>query len=217
MLSFWPILVLFIISSSQTLVKFIALIQSTCGLLTPPIAHKAVAMWPHLILQKPFTGRNQPKNFTGTLAYPHSLLCPIPSDSLFESTNNKHSLLCECVFCYGITDWFTNNDLTSKTSREKISATHEDLNFMILAQQQLSWNTHKMKWVASMNCERLLESTVEQTRGYSMNEAQQNQAFFARSGTTKPKATVRDDGYHKGGYQLSLSTQAFCLRHCAFT
>lgn len=39
--------------------------------------------------------------------------------------------------------------------------------------------------------------------------------FFEQAGLTKPKTPVRDNGYHKGGYQLSVLTQAFCFRLCA--
>ena len=57
--------------------------------------------------------------------------------------------------------------------------------------------------------------TTGSPEGCTMKEAQHSQAFFAWSGSTKPKSPVRDNRYHDGGYQFALLTQDFFFRLCA--
>lgn len=42
-----------------------------------------------------------------------------------------------------------------------------------------------------------------------------SQAFFVWAGSSKAKASVRDNRYHDSGYQLALVTQAVFLRLCS--
>lgn len=53
------------------------------------------------------------------------------------------------------------------------------------------------------------------TEGYTANEVQHNQAFFALAGWTKPKTPARDNRYHNSGSQLYLLSRAFCFMLCA--
>ncbi len=45
-----------------------------------------------------------------------------------------------------------------------------------------------------------------------MKRTQHSKAFFVRAGSTKPKAPVRDNEHHDGGYQLILSNQVLLMR-----
>lgn len=49
-----------------------------------------------------------------------------------------------------------------------------------------------------------------------MKQAQHKQACFERAGSTKPRATIRDNENHDGGYELTLSSEVFLIRLCAF-
>ncbi len=44
-----------------------------------------------------------------------------------------------------------------------------------------------------------------------MKKAQHSKAFFLRAGSTKPKAPIRDNEHHHGGYQPGSPDETVCV------